>query len=64
MEGNLSAGLLAALGFLWLVWFSLAIHSIEKAADKLHAAQTELQVIRGEVARIRRATLHQGPYEP
>ncbi len=42
------------------------LEGIEAAnpAYKLSAVLDELQAIKGELARIRRATLHQGPYEP
>jgi hypothetical protein len=64
MEGNLSLALLAMFGVFWFGWFSFTLYYIGEASHKLHAALDELQAIKGELARIRRATLHQGPYEP
>jgi hypothetical protein len=64
MNGNWLP-VLAVLGAsVWLYWFSMTLQYILQAANKSHAALDELQAIKGELARIRRATLHQGPYEP
>lgn len=41
-----------------------ALHELGQAVVRLYAIADDLREIKGEIKVIRRATLHQGPYEP